>query len=400
MPFYHYTALNNTGRAVHGDINAINERDLEQRLKELELDLVDAKLKTGKEMTFRRGVTLKDLVFLCVHLEQLERAGVPLLDSLADLRDSTDSMAVKNLIADIFDSVRNGNLLSAAMAQHPKIFSEVFIGLVKAGEQTGQLAEIFAHLSSHLRWIHEIRGKVRHATYYPAFLTVLMSGIVALMMTFVIPKLSAFLKAEDFELPWYTNALIYTSDSFVAYWYIIVSAPIVIFIGLKMLLRYSDEAAFFMDKIILSLPIIGTVVRKIELARFCHFFSVTFQSGLGMLDCMQVAHNVVHNRVIRESIVAAKRAVAEGATLAGSLQMTGQFPSLVIRMFKVGEDSGNMEATLKNITFFYDREVNEDIGNMVGIIQPVLTIILGGIMLWISLAVFGPLYASFGKLQF
>lgn len=400
MPFYHYTALNGMGRVIRGDINATNERDLEQRLKELELDLVDSRLKTDKEMTFRRGVSLKDLVFLCVHLEQLERAGVPLLDSLADLRDSTDSIAVKNLMADIFDSVRNGNLLSAAMAGHPKIFSEVFIGLVKAGEQTGQLAEIFSHLANHLRWVHEVRAKVRHATYYPAFLTILMSGIVALMMTFVIPKLTTFLKAEDFDLPWYTNALIFTSDNFVKYWYVIVFGPIILYIALKILLRTSEEAAFFMDKTILALPVIGTVVRKIELARFCHFFSITFQSGLGILDCMQVAHNVVHNRVIRESIVAAKRAVAEGGTLAGSLRMTGQFPSLVIRMFKVGEDSGNMEATLRNITFFYDREVNEDVGNMVGIIQPVLTIILGGIMLWISMAVFGPLYASFGKLQF
>jgi type IV pilus assembly protein PilC len=220
------------------------------------------------------------------------------------------------------------------------------------------------------------------------------------MMTFVVPKLSAFLKAQDFDLPWYTNALIITSDTFVAYWYIIVFGPILLFIGLKLLLRFSEEAAFFMDRFLLSLPIFGTVIRKIELARFCHFFSVTFQSGLGILDCMQVAHNVVHNRVIRESIVAAKRSVAEGSSLAGSLRTTGQFPSLVIRMFKVGEDSGNMEATLKNITFFYDREVNEGVGNMVGFIQPALTIILGGIMLWISLAVFGPLYASFSNLQF
>lgn len=400
MPFYNYIALNNMGRKIKGAISATNELDLEQRLKELNLDLIEATVKTGEGFSLMQGVTTKDLVFICVHLEQLERAGVPLLDSLADLRDSADSIAVKNVMTDIFESVRNGNMLSVAMAQHPKVFNEVFIGLVTAGEQTGQLADIFAHLSAHLRWIHEIRSKIRHAIYYPAFLTVLMTGIVALMMTFVVPKLSAFLKAQDFALPWYTSALIVTSDVFVKYWYLIIFGPVLMFIVLRLMMRFSEEVTFMIDKILLSLPVMGMVIRKIELARFCHFFSVTFQSGIGILECMQIAHNVVHNRVIRESIVAAKQAVAEGNSLAGALKMTGQFPSLVIRMFKVGEDSGNMESTIKNITFFYDREVNEGVDNMVGFIQPTLTIILGGIMLWISLAVFGPLYASFSKLQF
>lgn len=400
MPFYNYTALNSEGRTIRGEISATNELDLEQRLKELRLDLIDSKEKTGREFTLSREVSLKDLVFLCIHLEQLERAGVPLLDSLADLRDSTSSIAVKNLMADVYESVKNGSLLSAAMAQHPKTFSEVFIGLVKAGEQTGQLADIFAHLARHLRWVHEIRTRIRHAIYYPAFLSLLMVGVVTLMMTFVVPRLSSFLKVQDFALPWYTNALIVTSDAFVAYWYLFLSIPIGIVIIFKLLIYFSYDAAFYRDKFLLSLPVIGAVIRKIELSRFCHFFSITFQSGIGILDCMEVAHNVVKNRVIRESVVAAKRAVSEGSSLAGALGATGQFPSLVIRMFKVGEDSGNMEDTLKNITVFYDREVNDGVGNMVGVIQPTLTIILGGIMLWISLAVFGPLYASFSRLQF
>ena len=150
----------------------------------------------------------------------------------------------------------------------------------------------------------------------------------------------------------------------------------------------------------LSLPIIGSVVTKVELARFSHFFAITFQSGVGMLECLEIARNVVRNRVIRQSVLSARKSVSEGSSLTNALRSTGRFPSLVLRMFKVGEDSGNMERSLENITFFYDREVNDAVNNMVAFVQPALTIALGGLMLWISIAIFGPLYASFSQIQF
>lgn len=349
MPFYSYVAINENGKKVRGSVTALNEVDLENKLKDLELDFISAKTTSGKSLFGGGGVDMQDLIFLCIHLEQLERAGVPLLDSLSDLRDTADSLRLKNLMADIYEAVQGGSMLSEAMAEHPKVFNNVFTGLVSAGEKTGQLAEIFGHLSHHLKWVHDIRNKVKKALYYPVFLLVLMMGITALMMMFVVPKLSAFLKAQDFNLPLYTKALIVTSDIFANYWYLVFGLPILAFATFRLLLRVSDSASYAWDEIVLSLPIIGSVVTKVELARFSHFFAITFQSGVGMLECLEIARNVVRNRVIRQSVLSARKSVSEGSSLTNALRSTGRFPSLVLRMFKVGEDSGNMELSLIHI---------------------------------------------------
>lgn len=400
MPFYSFIALDKTGKKVKGSITALNETDLDKKLKGMELDVIKSNITSGKSFGFTNRVSLKDLIFLCIHLEQLERAGVPLLDSLADLRDTSDTLRVKNLMADIYESVEGGSMLSEAMATYPHIFNQVFTGLVGAGEKTGNLADIFAHLAKHMKWVHDIRGKIKKALYYPVFLLFLMMGIIALMMLFVVPKLSSFLLAQNFELPWYTSALIKTSDIFAHYWYLIFGLPVLLYFALNIIIRNSYELARAFDAFLLSLPIIGSVLRKIDLARFTHFFAITFRSGVPMLDCLEIAHDVVKNRIIKESILTARRSVSEGSTLTNALRGTKQFPSLVLRMFKVGEDSGNMEATLANITFFYDREVDDAVNNMVGFVQPALTIVLGGLMLWISIAIFGPLYLSFSQIQY
>lgn len=399
MPQYNYTALNESGRKIRGAITAANEVDLEERLRNIGLDLIDAKVTRETKRVFLGKVQTEDLIILCIHLEQLERAGVPILDAIADIRDTSESPAMKNLMADVFEEVKGGAMLSAAMAKHPKVFSEVFTGLVAAGERTGNLHEIFFHLSKHLKWVNVLRRKIKKATYYPMFLLVLMVGILSLMMLFVIPKLSKFLTAQNFELPGYTTALIATSDFFADYWYVVLLTPIELFFLLKILIRVSDDVAYGVDIIKLYIPFIGPTIQKIELARFCHFFAITFRSGLGILECLDVAYNVVQNRVIKENIATVKRSITEGSTLTASLRVSNQFPNLVIRMFKVGEESGNLDATLENINFFYDREVNDSVNNMVGVIQPALTIVMGGLMLWISLAVFGPLYNSFSNMN-
>jgi type IV pilus assembly protein PilC len=166
-------------------------------------------------------------------------------------------------------------MLSAALAKHPKVFNIIFVSLVQAGEKSGNLSEVFQHLSGHLKWINGIQRKIKKATYYPLFLLFLMSGIIALMMLFVIPKLSTFLKAQNFDLPLYTKALISTSGFFTNYWYIIFSAPIVLFFVFKILLKTSEPLAYNFDAFKLHIPYIRNTIRKIELARFCHFFGIT-----------------------------------------------------------------------------------------------------------------------------
>jgi type IV pilus assembly protein PilC len=400
MPVYSYSALNVKGRKLRGTMTAANEVDLEDRLSVIGLDLVQNKIVKEAKTSMFDKVSLQDLIVFCIHIEQLERAGVPILDSIADIRDTSDSPSIKGIMAEVYESIRGGQMLSASLGAHPKIFNNVFVSLVEAGEKSGNLHEIFHHLALHLKWVNHIQAKIKKAIYYPTFLLFLMGGIISLMMLFVIPKLSTFLTAQDFELPMYTKALIATSDFFKNYWYIVFSSPFIIFFGVKFACRVSEDFAYAVDGFKINIPYIGTTMRKIELARFCHFFAIMYKSGIGILECLDTANNVISNKVMRENVVIVKSSVSEGNSLTESLRMSNQFPNLVIRMFKVGEESGNLDVTLENINFFYDREVEDSVSNMVGVIQPALTIVMGGIMMWVTISVFGPLYNSFSKMNF
>jgi type IV pilus assembly protein PilC len=400
MPLYVYTALNEKGRKIRGSMSAENEVDLENKLASIDLALVETRVKKNKGPGFMGRVTGQDLVVLCIHLEQLEQAGIPILEAMSDLRDTTDNPEMKNILMQVCDSVRTGKMLSEAMALHPKVFNKTFVALIQAGEKSGNLQESFGQLAKHLKWILHIQKKIRKATYYPAFLLLLMTGIISLMMLFVIPKLSVFLKAQNFELPFYTQALIATSDFFAGYWWAALPSPFVLVFAVKILSRLSEGFAYRMDAFKLKIPFIGPTIKKIELSRFCHFFGIMYKSGISLLECIDSAANVVKNRVIFDSVSVIKKSIGDGNSLTFSLKASNQFPNLVVRMFKVGEESGNLEVAVENINFFYDREVEDSVSNMIAVIQPALTIVMGGIMLWVSLAVFGPLYNSFSKMNF
>ncbi len=400
MPSYTYTAINEMGRKVRGTVIADNELDLEDRLKQVNLDLVEAKSQKASKLAKRGRVKVKDLIILCMHLEQLDRAGVPLHDALADVRDASESPRLRDVLTGVYESVKNGNLLSQALNLYPKVFNDVFVGLVASGEQTGNLSESFTHLADHLKWSADISRKIKKATRYPAVLLVVISGVISVLMLFVVPKLVDFLIAQGFSLPIHTRALIATAYAFEHYWYIILGVPLGTIMGIIIGYRTSEEFAYKVDVIMLKVPLIGPVVRKIDMARFTHFFAVMFNSGIDILEALNGGKGVVNNRVLRDSVELVKTNVTDGNSLTSSLRLSNQFPNLVIRMVKVGEDSGNMKEALENVNFFYNREVNDAVDAMVGAIQPILTVVMGAIIFWVIAAVFGPLYESFSKIKF
>lgn len=400
MQNYHYTALNDHGRKTRGEIMAENELDLETRLKDLGLDLINHKTIKEKKAGFLSKIKLQDMIVFCMHMEQLERAGVPLLDALADARDATDSLKLKNVLTNVYESVKNGIMLSAALAKHPHVFDSVFVGLIAAGEKTGNLGDSFANMSAHMKWTNDIQRKIKKATRYPLILMVVLTGVISILMLFVVPKLIDFMVSQGFDIPLHTQLLISFSNFFGEYWYACIGSPFLLLIGGTIAYRTSESFAYKMDKILLKTPLIGNVIRKINLARFSQFFSVMFRSGIDILDSLRGAQEVVGNRIIKESIDLVYRSVIEGNRLTESLRMSSQFPNLVVRMFKVGEESGNMNEALSNINFFYNREVDDSVDSMVGMIQPILTIVMGLMIFWVIAAVFGPLYQSFSKMDF
>ncbi len=399
MAQFTYSALNERGRKIRGSIVAENEIDLETRLKEVGLDLINYKEQTRKASR-KAKIKIKDMIILCLHLEQLSRAGVPVHEAIADVRDSADSTKMRDIMTDVLEKVKTGSSFSEALNNYPRVFNEIFVGLVAAGEKNGNLTESFVNMANHMKWTGDLRRKVKKAITYPIILLVVMSAVIAILMTAVVPKLLKFITEQGFAIPWHTRALIYVSEAFQDSWYLIFGIPIGAVVLITALYRTSDPFAFKMDSLFLKLPVIGPTMRKIDLARFTHFFSVMFRSGINIPEALIAGRNVVKNRVIKESVDVVHRSIVEGNNLTSSLRISNQFPTLVIRMFKVGEDSGNMADAMGNIKFFYDREVNDSVDALVGLIQPILTAVMGLLIFWVIAAVFGPLYQSFSQMKF
>lgn len=401
MAQYEYTSIDKMGKYIRGKMTASNPMDLGERLAGNGYELVDYKILGGKTKKIVGGkLKPKELIMFCVHMEELERAGVPIIDAIIDLRDSVDNPKMRDLLTDLTEFVKGGDLLSVALKKRQDVFDELFCGLVATGEETGNIGDAFGHLSKHIKWNNDFKRKIKKAMSYPVFLVFVMFGVMAAMMIGVVPKLVDFLQKQGFELPGYTKALIATSAFFVDYWYMLIIGIIGVALLIIFLYKFVEPIRYKMDAIFLKMPGVGPVILKINLARFVKFFSITFNSGLGVLEALSVARKVVTNRVIKESIGFAYDSISEGKRLTDAITDTGRFPSLVVRMFKVGEDSGNMERSLSNVNFFYEREIDDAVSTMIAMIQPTLLVFMGGLMFWIIISVFGPIYGSFSKMNF
>ena len=398
MKYFRYKVINENGRYVNGRMSADNPSDLTTILRASGLELVSYKEEKQKRESLFDKVKSKDLISIFVHLEQLERAGVSIVDSINDLKETADSNKVKNLMHELHESIKNGSLFSESLAKRPEIFNPIHVGLITMGEKTGNLANSFASIIDDLKWSMDIKRKTRKATTGPLFGIIMMFIVIGIMTSVVVPKVTGFIVSQGMDLPLMTTSLITFSDFVKNNWYLIIFTVPVLWISLKLLARV-PEVAVKLDDIKLKLPVLGPIVNKIDSAKFCQFFAMTFKSGLGVIECLDAASGVIKNKAIKKSIIVVKQQVSDGQSLAKSLALTGYFPNLVIRMFKIGEESGNMESALQNIKFFYDREINDSIDRLVGMIQPTLTIVMGGMIAWITIAVFGPIYGSFSKIQ-
>lgn len=400
MNQYRFKAIDVTGRYISGRISAENQFDLANILKSSGQELISFKQEKAKRVgghVFDR-IKSRDLIVAFVQLEQLDRAGVSILDSIQDLKETSDSQKIRTLMTSVYDAIKNGSLFSESLAKHPEVFSAVYIGLIAAGEKTGNLSDAFSSIIDDMKWNSEIKRKTAKATRGPLFGILVMFAVLGVMTSIVIPKVTTFLLAQNINLPAITVALIAFSDFFKNYWYIVIFSWPVTWLIVKLLSR-SPEIAIKIDHIKLKIPIIGPIMNKIDAAKFCQFFSMTFRSGMGVLECLDSASEVVKNRAMKRAILSVKKQVSDGQSLAKAIASVQYFPNLVIRMLKIGEDSGNMENALSNIKFFYDREINDSIDRLVGMIQPTLTITMGGMIAWITIAVFGPIYATFSKIQ-
>jgi type IV pilus assembly protein PilC len=400
MPQYAYRALNDAGRTVRGKLSANNETDLYQQLQASGLMLLDSKpvKESALTATMARGISPREKIQFFVHLEQLQAAGVPLLDSLTDVRDSTETPRLRDMTTTILNDVSGGTPLSESFQKHPKVFGDLYSALVAAGEESGKLTEAFQHLTRHVKWEDAIRQKIVKASRYPAVVLVIITGMLMFMMGVVVPGIVEFLRANGQNLPPITVALIATSDFVVGYWWVIILTPIVVIGGLAGAAASSQTVKYAVSCLMLRMPVFGALITKLAMSRFAHFFAVMFQSGVPILQCLETAQRVVTNRCLEEAMRVVRQQVQNGEPLSQAMRSSGQFPSLVCRMVKIGEDSGNLGGVMDNVTAFYDKDVDEAIDAMIGMIEPALTVVSGAIMGWIVIGVMGPIYDSMSNL--
>lgn len=400
MPQYAYRALNDAGRTVRGKLSANNETDLFQQLEGIGLMLLDSKAvkESALKSTMARGIGAREKIQFFVHLEQLQAAGVPLLDSLTDVRDSTDAPRLRDMTTTILNDVSGGTPLSQAFEKHPKVFGDLYSALVSAGEESGKLTEAFQHLARHVKWEDAIRQRIKKASRYPLIVLVLITGMLMFMMGFVVPGIVEFLQSNGQELPPITQALIATSNFVVNYWWVILLTPVIVIVTIVALSSSSETMKYAISCLMLRAPVFGPLISKLAISRFAHFFAVMFQSGVPILQCLETAQRVVTNRCLEEAMKAIRQQVQNGEPLSIAMRNSGQFPSLVCRMVKIGEDSGNLGGVMDNVTGFYDKDVDEAIDAMIGMIEPAMTLVSGIIMGWIVIGVMGPIYDSISKL--
>ncbi len=400
MASYSYRAIDDTGRILPGNADAINPVDLEMRLKRLGLDLVTFQSIKKSTLMRARKVTRKEIITFCFHMDQLMRAGVPIIDALTDLRDTVENEGFKAIVASVLEDVEGGLKLSDAMAEHPQAFDQVFVALIRTGEQTGQLPDVLSKLTENLKWQDELSSQVKKAMMYPIFAGTVIFGVVFMLMVFLVPQLGVTMKALTPNPPASTMALIAVSLVMKKYWFLFIGVPIAVVVALIVIAKTSDDAKYRIDALILKLPIMGPLMTKIILARFSTYFALMYQSGLGVLDCIQISEKIVGNRVIEEGLQRVGREINDGAGISQAFQNARLFPPLVLRMIRVGESTGGLDTSLLNVSYFYNRDVKEQMSKLQEMIQPILTVVLGGVLIGILVTVFNPMYDVIAKIKF
>lgn len=395
MQTFSYTAKDASGKNVTGMLAAADEVDLGNKVSNLGYFLVKAKpmtesyaAKVGSAKGARMGQ--REVLNFTINLETLLNAGMPLVEALRELEKDSEKPKVRALLADILSRVESGASLREALGSHPASFSQLYTSIVGAGESTGKLSVCLGDLAKMLEWQLELNSRMGEAATYPIILLVIMVAVVTLLMVKVIPTFESMFADIGAKLPLPTQLVLGVSLFMRKCWYIIIGFVVGLVVAYKWALSI-PEFRFKVDTVKLRIPVVGEMLQKIALSRFCHTLSLSIKSGVSILTAMEFGGKVVGNVVLERAITQARSAVNVGEKIAVSLKATGQFPSLVIRMISVGEHSGSLGQMLDKVNEFYDREVPIMVKRLFAMFEPVMIVLMGGVIGTILLAIFMPM---------
>ncbi len=396
MATFTYTARGTDGAIQKGVIVAADRSAATANLVEKHLTPVLIKEGMGKtpglHLPFGGGgkVTLKDKVMFSRQFSTMINAGVPIVQSLAILRDQTTSAKLKTVIGETSKRVEGGTTLANALAEHPEVFSPVYINMVKAGETGGILDEILDRLATQQEKDAEIQSKVKGAMVYPGVITFVTIAAFVFLMTVIVPKLAVIFQGMGAQLPIYTRALLFISNSLVHYGIFVAFGLGAFFFAARSYIKTKAGKRQF-DRALLKMPIFGPILVKVNIARFARTFGSLMGSGISVIDALTVTASALNNTVFSEGLLKIASEVKNGKSVSEPLKQLKAFPPIVSQMVSVGEETGQLDTILLKVADFYEREVDTVIASITSIIEPVLILVLGGMVGFIVISVFGPI---------
>lgn len=401
-PLYEYEAVNASGESIKGVIEVERSNMVARQLKEsgyyvTSIREVQEKKEIGNLFQTGKRVKTKDLTIFSHQFAAMIDAGISLIDALNILYEETEHPKLKEIIREIQEDIETGSSLSEAMSKHPKVFPKLYCQLIRAGETGGVLNTVLNQLAAHYDRQDEINGKVKSALYYPLTILGIAILVVIFLMVFIVPSFVTMFSDFGADLPGPTKMLLGASDFLRSYWWLLI----LIISSIAALLysyRKTPKGEFRLDKLMLDIPVIGDLMRKVILSRFASTLAILLGSGVDLLSSLSIVEEVVGNKVYSNTLVDARGQVREGVNFSRPLSDSPYFPSMVIQMLKIGEESGNLEMMLNKISIFYDREVENAVEGSISLIEPAMIVFLAVLVGFIVISIVLPMFDMYSHM--
>lgn len=401
MPIFEYIGIDSKGKRCSGTVDADHERAARAKLRRMNvfptsLGIEGAvRQKVGMSMQidvskYLQRVKVQEIAVMTRQLATLVSANIPLVDALAALVDQIENPKLKNILSRVKEKVTEGSKLSDALKGYPKIFGDLYVNMVNAGENSGALDIVLQRLADFTESQSKLRSKVIGAMIYPAIMSIVGVSLVILLVIIVVPKVTAIFEDTGATLPLPTKFLIAVSDILSSYWYLFVIA-IPILMALFRKFKKSPKGRAFIDRKKLTVPLFGKLNRMVVVSRFTRTLATLLSSGVPLLTAMDIVRNIITNVHLRAVVEQTRDSVREGASVADPLKKSGEFPPLVTHMIAIGEKTGELEKMLERIADTYDNEVDNTLSTMTTLLEPLMIIVMAAVVSFIVMSILLPI---------
>jgi general secretion pathway protein F len=400
MPVYEYRALDKKGKNLKGIIDAESESQARSKLRSSGKYPVAVKESISKSglagkksgtIGFFERVRSEEINVMTRQLATLLGAGIPLVQALTSLVEQTGNSSLKKIIAQIKESVNEGNTLTQALGEHPKLFASVYVNMVRAGEASGSLDVVLEKLADFGEKQEILKGRLRAALIYPVFMAFIGTAILFVLITYIVPNITQVFNDMGKVLPLPTLFLIGLSEFLKSYWWGLLIGACLMVLGVRLFVQKSYGRSVW-DLIKLKSPVVGTVIQKVILARFASTLGSLLGSGVGLMTSMKIVRTLVNNVHVSEVIDEAIIQIQKGQNIADSLSSSVWFPPMFVQMIAVGEQSGSLEGMLRKVAKAYEREVETSIVAMTSLIEPIMIVAMGGAVGFVVLSILLPIF--------